>query len=91
MHIEQFPARGALTRDIAENLANSAAGYPGRIVISSNGHSVHLPVLPYCWDALHIQPGSTVTVTAESAGPGHDYADRLALRAVVAEFGQLTR
>ncbi|WP_039796932.1 hypothetical protein [Nocardia araoensis] len=88
MYVEQFRAPGPLTAEIAEDLAFVPGMYRSSITVSSNGRSVHAPVLPVAWDVLRIRAGTEVTVTTAN-GLGDE--DRLALRRFVDRFQTLTR
>jgi phosphotransferase system HPr-like phosphotransfer protein len=83
MYVEEFRAAGPLTAEIAEDLAAVAGGYRSYITISSNGRTVHAPVLPVCWDVLRVRTGTDVTVTTAN---GMADEDRLAIRAFVDRF-----
>ncbi|MBF6219261.1 hypothetical protein IU479_14190 [Nocardia abscessus] len=87
MYVEEFPAKGPLTAEIAEDLAFVPGVSRSSITISSNGRSVHAPVLPAAWDILRIDSGTMVTVTAAN-GLGDE--DRLAIRQFVDRFHALT-
>ncbi len=87
MYVEEFPAKGPLTAEIAEDLAFVPGVSRSSITISSNGRSVHAPVLPVAWDILRIDSGTMVTVTAAN-GLGDE--DRLAIRQFVDRFQALT-
>lgn len=87
MYVEQFRAAGPLTAEIAEDLAFIPGMYRSSITISSNGRSVHAPVLPVAWDVLRIRTGTEVTVTTAN-GLGDE--DRLALRRFVERFQSST-
>ncbi|WP_040776295.1 hypothetical protein [Nocardia pneumoniae] len=89
MYVEEFQATGPLTAEIAEELAALSGRYTSRLTISSNGRSVHAPVLPVCWDVLRIGAGSTVSVTAEGGHLAHEEGRR-ALRDFVLLFHNLT-
>ncbi|MET8871441.1 hypothetical protein [Nocardia sp. NPDC004604] len=90
MYVEEFTATGVLTADAAEDLAHTAGRFTSRITVTCNGHSVHAPVLPVCWDQLRVRNGSTVSVTAERGYRPPDDEDRMALRAFVRRFQVLT-
>ncbi|MFE7746093.1 hypothetical protein [Nocardia sp. NPDC057455] len=83
MYVEEFRAAGPLTAEIAEDLAWIAGISRSYLTISSNGRSVHAPVLAVAWDVLRIDFGTTVTVTATN-GLGDE--DRLAIRQFVDRF-----
>lgn len=90
MYVEKFRVSGPLTADSAEELLLSTIGYTSRITLSSNGRSVNAPLLPTCLDVLRLRAGSVVMVTV---GHGHRPEideDRLALRAFVDRFQELT-
>ncbi|BDT95195.1 hypothetical protein IFM12275_51710 [Nocardia sputorum] len=87
MYVEEFRAEGPLTAGIAEDLAVIPGVTRSAITISSNGRSVHAPVLPWCWDVLRIDSGDLVTVTT-AHGLGDE--DRLAIRRFVDRFQALT-
>ncbi|WP_280261691.1 hypothetical protein [Nocardia abscessus] len=87
MYVEEFPAKGPLTAEIAEDLAFVPGVSRSSVTISSNGRSVHAPVLPVAWDILRIGSGTMVTVTAAN-GLGDE--DRLAIRQFVDRFQALT-
>ncbi|MET8650326.1 hypothetical protein [Nocardia aurea] len=86
MYFEEFRATRALTDDDAQDLADVAARFTSRITVTSNGRSVHAPVLPTCWDVLAVRPGSVVAVTAEAGHHPPDTEDRRAIRAFVSRF-----
>ncbi|WP_433193577.1 hypothetical protein ACQP1G_33020 [Nocardia sp. CA-107356] len=90
MYVEEFTATGVLTAEGAEDLAHTAGRFTSRITVTCNGHSVHAPVLPVCWDALRVMDGSTVSVTAERGYHPPDDEDRIALREFVRRFQVLT-
>ncbi|MBF6340147.1 hypothetical protein IU450_30295 [Nocardia abscessus] len=87
MYVEEFPAKGPLTAAIAEDLAFVPGVSRSSITISSNGRSVHAPVLPVAWDVLRIDSGTMVTVTAAN---GLDDENRLAIRQFIDRFHALT-
>ncbi|WP_157106527.1 hypothetical protein [Nocardia arthritidis] len=87
MYVEEFPAQGPLTAEIAQELAWIPGVYRSAITVSGNGRSVHAPVLPVAWDVLRIDSGTMVTVTAAN-GLGDE--DRLAIRRFVERFQSLT-
>ncbi|PXX62172.1 hypothetical protein DFR70_10739 [Nocardia tenerifensis] len=88
MYVEELCVAGPLTAESAEGLASAMVGYTARITLSSNGSSVQLPNLPWCWDVLRLRAGSVVTVTVEHGRrPGED---RIAMRAFVARLRALT-
>ncbi|MBF6468854.1 hypothetical protein IU427_27365 [Nocardia beijingensis] len=87
MYVEEFRARGPLTAAIAEDLAVTPGVSCSSITISSNGRSVHAPVLPWCWDVLRIESGDLVTVTT-AHGLGDE--DRSAISRFVGRFQALT-
>ncbi|WP_157114749.1 hypothetical protein [Nocardia niwae] len=87
MYVEEFRAKGPLTAGMAEDLAVIPGISRSCITISSNGRSVHAPVLPWCWDVLRIDSGDLVTVTT-ARGLGDE--DRLAIRRFVDRFHALT-
>ncbi|MFH5211219.1 hypothetical protein ACHIPZ_23865 [Antrihabitans sp. NCIMB 15449] len=90
MYFEEFVSAGNLTTETAEKLAAVAGRYSSRLTITSNGRSVHAPVLPVCWDVLRVQAGSSIAVTAEAGRCPPVDEDELALRDFVTSFQQLT-
>ncbi|MFI9505436.1 hypothetical protein [Nocardia sp. NPDC052566] len=90
MYFEEFEAAGALTVDIAEDLAALAGRYSSRITVNSGGRSVQALVLPAAWDVLRIRAGSVVSVTAEHGHRAAGDEDRLAIRDFVTRFQLLT-
>ncbi|NQE68287.1 hypothetical protein NG2371_02743 [Nocardia gamkensis] len=87
MYVEEFPAQGPLTAEIAHELAWIPGVCRSSITVSGNGRSVHAPVLPVAWDVLRIDSGTMVTVTAAN-GLGDE--DRSAIRQFVDRFQSLT-
>lgn len=90
MYVEEIRSPGALTTESAEELAMSAAGYTSRITVAAGGHTVNLPVLPWCWTDLGIGAGTRVTITVEGGNRPPDLEDRRALQAVVGCFRALS-
>ncbi|QBS43988.1 hypothetical protein DMB37_31740 [Nocardia sp. CS682] len=90
MYVEEFRIAGPLTAESAEELLAGMIGYTSRIIVSSNGRSVHAPLLPSCWDVLRLRAGSTVTVTAEHGHRPELDEDRQAIRVFVDRFQELT-
>ncbi|WP_157172713.1 hypothetical protein [Nocardia exalbida] len=87
MYVEEFPAQGPLTAEIAQELAWIPGVCRSSITVSGNGRSVHAPVLPVAWDVLRIDSGTMVIVTAAN-GLGDE--NRLAIRQFVDRFQSLT-
>ncbi|MEV0462955.1 hypothetical protein AB0I30_17150 [Nocardia tengchongensis] len=90
MHFEEFQATGALTENIAEDMAAVASRYSSYLTISCHGRAVHALVLPVCWDVLQIRAGDLVVVTAERGHRPPGDEDRHALKDFVDSFRQFT-
>lgn len=90
MHFEEFRAVGALTEEIAEDLAAVASRYSSYLTISCRGRTVHALVLPVCWEVLQIRAGDLVVVTAERGHRPPGDEDRQALKDFVGSFRQST-
>ncbi|WP_405162180.1 hypothetical protein OG203_38680 [Nocardia sp. NBC_01499] len=90
MYVEEFRVAGPLTSESAEDLVAVLLGYTSRITVSSNGRSVHAPLLPTCLDVLRLRVGSVVTVTVEHGHRPEIDEDRLAIREFVDRFQELT-
>ncbi|QVI19096.1 hypothetical protein KHQ06_21795 [Nocardia tengchongensis] len=90
MHFEEFRAAGALTADIAEDLAAVASRYSSYLTISCHGRTVQALLLPVCWDVLQIRAGDLIVVTAERGHRPPGEEDRHALQDFVDSFHQFT-
>ncbi len=90
MHFEEFRVAGALTEEIAEDLAAVASRYSSYLTISCHNRTVHAHVLPVCWDVLQIRAGDLVVVTAERGHRRPGDEDRQALKDFVDSFRQFT-
>ena len=80
MHLQHVVTPNAWTEQIAEQIADRVAMHHVRVMFTCDEVTIHAPVLPYAWERLHVQPGSTVLVTAEG---GADISQATALADVV--------
>ena len=86
MHLQQIVTPTAWTEEIAEQIADRVAMHQVRVMFTCDEVTVHAPVLPYAWERLHVEPGSTVLVTAEG---GLDTSQEAALADVVSYISLL--
>ena len=70
MYLERFDADGYLDADRVEVLCLEANRYVSRIVLIIGGRRVLAQNLPWCWEDLHVAPGTPIALEVSSGRRG---------------------